>query len=321
MRAILYVFILSAIIAACGYKQAGNRPRVLISTDIGGGDPDDFQSMVHYLVYADLFDTEGLISSPPKKGRKDSIILVLDRYKIDYGNLATYGVYPTYEELLSVTKQGALDSGPPGPGKSTEGSGWIIKMANKEDPRPLYVLVWGSGTDVAQALYDDPGIKKKIRVLYIGSWNTRNDPESRDYIFDNHPDLWFVESDFTFRGMYEGGDQRGDLDNFQFVLDHVKGHGTLGDFYYSKKPDIKMGDTPTVLYLLSPLVGGVGDLDDPTAESWGGQFKATGHGDHYWTDIHGDRREDAKSVNKWREQYLRDWQGRMDRCAAPNPDR
>ena len=40
--------------------------RVIVSTDIGGSDPDDFQSMVHYLVCADRFDTEGLISSPPQ---------------------------------------------------------------------------------------------------------------------------------------------------------------------------------------------------------------------------------------------------------------
>ena len=45
---------------------SAEKPRVIVSTDIGGGDPDDFQSMVHYLVYADLFDTEGLVSSPPQ---------------------------------------------------------------------------------------------------------------------------------------------------------------------------------------------------------------------------------------------------------------
>ena len=43
---------------------AGERYRVIVYTDIGGSDPDDFQSMVHYLLYSDLFDTEGLISSP-----------------------------------------------------------------------------------------------------------------------------------------------------------------------------------------------------------------------------------------------------------------
>ena len=42
----------------------GTRYRVIVTTDIGGSDPDDFQSMVHYLLYSDLFDTEGLISSP-----------------------------------------------------------------------------------------------------------------------------------------------------------------------------------------------------------------------------------------------------------------
>ena len=36
------------------------RPRVLVSTDIGGTDPDDFQSMVHLLLYADVLDLEGL---------------------------------------------------------------------------------------------------------------------------------------------------------------------------------------------------------------------------------------------------------------------
>ena len=30
------------------------RPRVIVSTDIGGTDPDDFQSMVHFLVYSDM---------------------------------------------------------------------------------------------------------------------------------------------------------------------------------------------------------------------------------------------------------------------------
>lgn len=40
--------------AATGHSGAlaGHRYRVLVSSDIGGTDPDDFQSMVHLLVYA-----------------------------------------------------------------------------------------------------------------------------------------------------------------------------------------------------------------------------------------------------------------------------
>lgn len=40
------------------------KPRVLISTDIGGTDPDDNQSMAHLLMNSDRFDLEGLVSSP-----------------------------------------------------------------------------------------------------------------------------------------------------------------------------------------------------------------------------------------------------------------
>ncbi len=46
----------------------GERYRVFISTDIGGGGDDDYQSLAHYFVYDDLFDTEGIISLPPKTG-------------------------------------------------------------------------------------------------------------------------------------------------------------------------------------------------------------------------------------------------------------
>ncbi len=64
-----------------GGALAGERFRVIVSTDIGGSDPDDFQSMVHYLVYADLIDTEGLIASPFHASRKRNILEVLDAYQ------------------------------------------------------------------------------------------------------------------------------------------------------------------------------------------------------------------------------------------------
>ncbi len=48
-----------------GGALAGQQPRVIVSTDIGGSDPDDFQSMVHLLLYANVLDIEGLVSSPP----------------------------------------------------------------------------------------------------------------------------------------------------------------------------------------------------------------------------------------------------------------
>ena len=93
--------------AAYDGALAGQCYRVLVSTDIGGTDPDDFQSMVHFLVYADLFDVEGLVSSPYGPGRKEDILKVIDCYAKDYANLKTYSdTYPTPDALRAITRQG-----------------------------------------------------------------------------------------------------------------------------------------------------------------------------------------------------------------------
>ncbi|MCL4215980.1 MAG: DUF1593 domain-containing protein [Candidatus Hydrogenedentes bacterium] len=300
-------------LAPPGGALAGDRPRVIVSTDIGGSDPDDYQSMVHFLMYADVFDVEGLVSSPPQAGRAAHIHEVIDAYAKDYPLLKEHASsYPEPAALHDLVKQGATDPAPPeGFSAPTEGSRWIIERAKAEDPRPLYVLVWGSITDVAQAVHDDPSIKAKLRVYFIGSWNTSQDRASREYVFNSHPDLWMIEANTTFRGMYVGGPQEGDWDNKGFLDAHVRGHGALGDLLVEKLPAIKMGDTPSVLYLLA------GDPNDPAAEHWGGSFVATDHGPNYWTDspdpaLTEGRFPGARTVNVWREAYLRDWQARMD---------
>ena len=64
------------------------RPRVLISTDIGGTDPDDNQSMIHLMMYSDLFQIEGLVSSPSfGNGSKEEILRMIDLYAKDYPQL------------------------------------------------------------------------------------------------------------------------------------------------------------------------------------------------------------------------------------------
>src|SRR4051812_31114914 len=70
-------------------SKTDDRPRIIVSTDIGGTDYDDFQSLVHLLVYADRFEIEGLISSP-YGGRKEQILKVIDAYERDYPNLHSH---------------------------------------------------------------------------------------------------------------------------------------------------------------------------------------------------------------------------------------
>lgn len=247
------------------------RHRIIVSTDIGGTDPDDDQSMVHLLAYADKFDIEGLISSPFESdaGRAQNILNVIQEYERDYPQLKRHSArYPAPEALRAVTKQGETGStGLRGWGVSTEGSNWIIAAARRDDPRPLWVLAWGNISDVAQALHDDPGIKSKLRVYWIGGPNKKWGPAAYDYIAREHPDLAMIESNSSYRGWFVGGNQKGDLSNTGFVARHLKGHGAMGEYFATHlHGSIKMGDTPSVTYLLgaTPL--------DPSRDSWGGRF-------------------------------------------------
>jgi hypothetical protein len=86
------------------------RPRVIVSTDIGGTDQDDYQSMVHLLLYADVFDVEGIVSSPYGPGRREHVLQVIDRYATDYPNLKRHSNdYPEPDSLRRMSKQGAID--------------------------------------------------------------------------------------------------------------------------------------------------------------------------------------------------------------------
>jgi hypothetical protein len=252
---------------------SGERYRVIVSTDIGGSDPDDFQSMVHYLLYSDLFDTEGLISSPWGAGTVGDIHEVINQYEADYPHLRSHSAdYPTPDYLRSVTKQGVIDFAPfIGYKKSTEGSDWIIQCARKADSRPLYILVWGLLEDLAQALHDDPGIKDKLRVYYIGGPNKKWGLNAYEYIRESFPDLWIIENNSTYRGWFNGGKQDGDLGNHSFVTSHALGHGALGNYFAEHLGGvIKMGDTPSVTYLLK------GTPELPENPGWGGSFTRVG---------------------------------------------
>jgi hypothetical protein len=248
---------------------AGHRHRVIVSTDIGGTDPDDFQSMVHFLLYTDVLDVEGLISSPYGPGRREHILKIIDLYESDYANLKRHSAgYPSPEALRASTRQGALEgSGPTGFGRPTEGSDWIVRCARRADPRPLYVLVWGGIEDVAQALHDAPDILPKLRIYFVGGPNKMWSVDAYNYIEENHPGLWFLEANSTYRGWFVGGNQAGEWGNSAFVETHLAGRGALASFFATLlNGTIKMGDSPSVGYLLR------GAPENPSRPGWGGRF-------------------------------------------------
>lgn len=255
--------------------EPSSRHRVIVSTDIGGTDFDDHQSMVHVLLYADVLDLEGLVSSPYGPGRKSHILEVIDSYARDYPNLRSHSDrYPSAEALRAITKQGEIETAPyAGVRRATEGSDWIVACARRPDPRPLHVLVWGGIEDLAQALHDAPDILPKLRVHFIGGPNKKWSPDAYHYIATNHPGLWIIESNTTYRGWFTGGNQTADLAGDAFVTAHAAGRGALGDFFAQgikfenqTRTVVKMGDSPTVSWLLR------GDPAQPWQPGWGGRY-------------------------------------------------
>ena len=248
--------------------------RVIISTDIGGTDDDDFQSMIHYMMYADQFRTEGLISSAFGDGRVSDILHVIDLYEKDYPKLkARSANFPPPEELRAITKQGAIERAPlQGFNESSEGSRWMVECARRPSEDPLWVLVWGGLEDVAQALHDAPDIQDKIRVYWIGGPNKKWSANAYHYIVSHFPSLHMIEANATYRGLFvdDRSDEPANIKNF--YNHHIKGQGALGaDFVNYYKGVIKMGDTPSVAYLMH------GDPEHTAGESWGGSFVPLRH--------------------------------------------
>ena len=62
----VFALLLAASASACHCRNARTHPdkqRLIVTTDLGGTDPDDTQSMIHLLVCSNAIDIEGLVSS------------------------------------------------------------------------------------------------------------------------------------------------------------------------------------------------------------------------------------------------------------------
>ena len=267
------ILLLSALVIGTlltGFAQSNEKPRIIVSTDIGGTDPDDNQSMIHLMMYSDLFQIEGLISSPFGKGRKKDLLDMIDLYEKDFSILKKHNSKLAIPQTLrAVCKQGEIDSAPySGFRKSSEGSEWIIQCAKKKSKYPLWVLVWGGLEDLAQALHDSPEIESKIRVFWIGGPNKKWSINAYSYIVQHHPNLWMIESNATYRGWFmEDENAPATMHDGAYYANFIKGRGVMGaDFINYYKGYIKMGDTPSLAYLMK------GNPNNPKGESWGGRY-------------------------------------------------
>jgi hypothetical protein len=348
IRRSLFVILAAQMLVSCGRpseKPAGFD--VIIDTDLGG-DPDDIQSLYRAVHYSDILKIRGIVATPCTQVENHPwdtvprVQLIREWIKrIDVEHLRSKGYKDLMEEetLVSLVKLGSELPAAPAPEKSNEGSEWVIKTAQKYSKKnPLWILVWGSMTTTAQALHDAPEIAEKIRIYSIGSSNTLHDSLSRNFVFqfmaDRYNELWWIENGIlprgsheTFRGIYQSGNQNGEWAFTKFIDENIRNHGSTHNGMFKEKcgdvfpqahypaNSLKEGDSPSMLFLMSPVLGNTGDVNDPTQESWGGQFRHFDRGKYpnYYVDLDKSPEECQYTIGKWREDILRDWKERWDR--------
>lgn len=315
------------------------RPRLAVLTDIGG-DPDDTQSLIRLMVYANELHIEALIASASgTRGElkeaitQPKLILdVIDGYERVLPNLMKHaGQWPLAGALKAVVKSGNPQRGRTAIGEhfDTEGSRWLTERIDSGTPeRPLNVTIWGGQTDFAQTLWrvkhdrGDRGFAEfttKFRVYDI------NDQDGiSDWMRAEFPGMFYIlakapegldKRQGTYRGMYLGGDES--LTSKDWVEQNVRSTGPLGELYPTKShtaPNpygcLKEGDTPSWFFFLP---SGGNDPGDPSKPGWGGRFERRADG--WFHDLPSRDDFDPRSeVYRWRSDYQADFANRMQWC-------
>ncbi len=323
------------------FTALGQKPRILVTTDIGG-DPDDQQALVRLMVYANEYEIEGLVSSAAgTPGElKEEIINpemikeIINGYAKVYPNLQKHDAgYIPPAQLLAVVKEGNPHRGweNVGQGNDTEGSEWIIKQADKEDARPLNICIFGGQTDVAQALWKVKNTRTAVEYQQFIDKIRVYDIMDQDRIFNaiiaEHPTLFYILSkapqgadkrEGTYRGMYLGGNES--LTSLEWLKEHViEDHGPLGKLYPTETwtdPNphgaLKEGDTPSWFFFLDY---GLGHAEHPEYGGWGGRYQKNASG--YYTDAkdHFQNETNARAtIYRWRDDFQQHFAARMDWC-------
>ena len=322
-----------------GTLQAADelKPRVVILTDIAPGniEPDDMESMVRLMAYADQLEIEGLITTigwncdPYPTEWADSLYRVIDAYEQDVHQLMKrskqkkflplkkeqeqqrIGYWPSAEYLRSRVAMGSQHAGIGriGNGNDTPGSDLIIRLADEQDPRPIWICCWGGGNTLAQAIWRVKQERTpeqlrtflhKLRVYTITDqdmvyamrmnraysshqWMRREFADDLLFIWDES--AWLSQCELGSKG-------------WQQYAQMVQGKGCLGKAYPTYKWGVE-GDTPS---FLNALPNGLHNPDQPEQIGWAGCFRRAVCPDSLttaWTNWQHPQKEISRGYEEW----------------------
>lgn len=326
------------------------KQRVFVLTDITN-EPDDQQSLVRFLVYANEYDIEGIVATTSthmqNQVRQDKVEELIRNYGKVKANLDLHAPgFPGMDQLLSVTSQHlpvfSMDG--VGEGKDSPGSELLIKAIDKADDRPLWVSVWGGANCLAQALWKVKNTRSevelkqfvdKIRVYAIsdqdfaGPWIRHNFPGIFYIVDASAGDNWREYYKATWTGI--SGDRwykNGPMYQFELVdnpwleANIQQNHGPLGANYLPLEY-IMEGDTPSFIGLIQ---NGLAWYKSPTWGGWAGRYElwqSYGEVDKIWTSsintqdevtLPDGRIEASNQATIWRfrDAFQYDFAARMD---------
>lgn len=298
---------LLSLLASCDSKKEGEglKPRLVVLTDIGPAEvePDDNESAVRLMSYADRFEIEAICTStgwncdPYPEEWADYLYRVIDAYEQDVPNLMQrsgqqdflpleqengmqeLGYWPSAEYIRSRAMAGSHKAGIGviGEDNDSPGSDFLIQLADEDDPRPIYVTAWGGANTLAQAIWkvqqtrSPEDLKKfinKFRLYTITDqdmqWAMRM---QRDYSSHQWLRREFPE-DLMLVWDESAWLNQNELgkQNWDKYASQIQGKGALGKVYPKYLWGVE-GDTPS---FLNCMPNGLNDPDDPTQVGWGG---------------------------------------------------
>ena len=280
------------------------KPRIIVTSD---GEIDDECSMVRFLLYANEFYIEGIITSSSQyhwHGHKwagdDWLDPYLDAYEKVYPNLIKHSKeYPSPEYLKSIAflgnveTEGEMDS-------ITPGSQHIVKvLLDESDNQPIWLQAWGGTNTIARALKtieeEHPDkmqyVAEKLRFFFI--WE--QDSTYQAYIRPHWGkyNIMTIISDQFEAIAYRWKDCQPEEMHQYYVGSWMKenileDHGVLSALYKAHAEGDKRfdegdfrseGDSPAFMHQINV---GLRNLDSPDWGGWGGRYKLVR--DNTWLD-------------------------------------
>ena len=329
------------------------KPRVVVISDIGN-EPDDQMSFVRFLLYSNEFDVEAMIATTSTwqktRTHPETMRELIDAYALVRPNLMLHAKeWPESSELRSrvFTGQSAYGLAAVGTGKSSEGSRTIVRALEREDPRPLWICIWGGAGTLAQALLDMKASHSALEtaklIAKLRVYSISDQDDAGPWVRKQFPDLFYIVSPSTATsGEYasatwtgisgdryyrngEGADSR-TVTN-EWLDANIRSKGQLGS-KYPRFMFIMEGDTPSFLGLID---NGLNAYRRPDWGGWGGRYvfrQPYGETHAIWTQggdefarvdsrdtvTGADGKEhvsDQATVWRWREAFQNDFAARM----------